>query len=210
MLTVLFYIIIGCAAIALAIALVVIAVKILLVVIPIALVVGVGVLCVKGCDNSWDLEHWFNDKTQKVLNDSPVRKYRNVEEKDLHEEIASITRQKAGVSISSLRPELERAILECVIPAYREATNDDDFRPLITSGNDSPKHHKASAHYAGAAVDFRTKDIGSLPKRQALYAQIKSEIGSRFFVDLEDVGTENEHLHVQMRNGTFNRNEVYR
>lgn len=128
MLTVLFYIIIGCAAIALAIALVVIAVKILLVVIPIALVVGVVVLCVKGCDNSWDLEHWFNDKTQKVLNDSPVRKYRNVEEKDLHEEIASITRQKAGVSISSLRPELERAILESAIPAYREAIRQNIIR----------------------------------------------------------------------------------
>lgn len=70
----------------------------------------------------------------------------------------------------------------------------------ITSGNDKT-HKTGSKHYDGKAFDFRTKLIPTADLKQQVFAQVKAALGPQFFVDLEDFGKDNEHLHVQF-NGT--------
>lgn len=66
----------------------------------------------------------------------------------------------------------------------------------ITSGNDST-HMKNSKHYKGKALDFRTKTLGTIAERRALETKVKAALGPEFYVELEDAGKANEHLHVQ-------------
>lgn len=65
----------------------------------------------------------------------------------------------------------------------------------ITSGNDST-HATNSKHYLGRAFDFRTKTLPDTVK-DAVFQAVRSALGPEFFVDLEDRGKMNEHLHVQ-------------
>jgi hypothetical protein len=58
----------------------------------------------------------------------------------------------------------------------------------------------------GAALDFRIKDMGSLETRKQIAQMVRDNLGNRYTVLHEDIGQENEHLHVQLRNGTYNRN----
>ena len=70
--------------------------------------------------------------SRKVLPDKvleqKVERFRNELQKDIHEEIYNVTRQKPGVNLRTLRPEQDTAIL-IVAAAYHEALNDDDFAP---------------------------------------------------------------------------------
>ena len=111
--------------------------------------------------------------------------------------------------MSSLRPEIDSAIV-VIVEAFQDAMEDDSFLPVITSANDFSGHAKNSAHYAGAAVDLRIKDIGSLNARKELAADVRERLGDRFYVLHEDIGSSNEHLHVQMRSGTYNARERWR
>lgn len=70
----------------------------------------------------------------------------------------------------------------------------------ITSGNDRT-HKTGSKHYDGKALDYRTKLIPTVDQKNTMFAQVKAALGPQFFVDLEDLGKDNEHLHVQF-NGT--------
>jgi hypothetical protein len=88
--------------------------------------------------------------------------------------------------------------------------NDDEFMPLITSANDYEGHAERSAHYVGAALDFRIKDMGDRVDREKLVQAVREELGSRFIVLHEDIGKANEHMHVQLRNGTYDRNVVWK
>ena len=130
-------------------------------------------------------------------------------QQNYHDEILSLTTLKtASVIIDCLRPELDTAI-NVVVASYREVFENDNYRPVITSGNDSDKHGERSAHYACAAVDIRTKDIDNIEIRKALAKAITEELDSRYYVLHEDVGKANEHLHIQLKSGTYNRNEVW-
>ena len=130
-------------------------------------------------------------------------------QQNYHDEILSLTTLKtASVIIDCLRPELDTAI-NVVVASYREVFENDNYRPIITSGNDSDKHGERSAHYACAAVDIRTKDIDDIEIRKALAKAIAEELDSRYYVLHEDVGKANEHLHIQLKSGTYNRNEVW-
>ena len=134
---------------------------------------------------------------------------RSPAQKNYHEEVLSLTTLKAAsVNIDCLRPELDSAI-NIVVATYREVFENENYRPVITSGNDSDKHGERSAHYACAAVDFRIKDIENIEVRKALAKAITEDLGSRYFVLHEDVGRANEHLHIQLKSGTYNRNEVW-
>lgn len=135
---------------------------------------------------------------------------RSVEQQNYHEEVLSLTTFKtASVNIDCLRPELDTAI-NMVVAIYHEVFKDDNYRPVITSGNDSDKHGEQSAHYACAAVDIRIKDIENLDARRTVAQAIRNDLGTRYTVLHEDVGKANEHLHIQLRSGTYNKNEVWK
>lgn len=134
---------------------------------------------------------------------------RNAEQQNYHEEVLSLTTLKTeSVNIDCLRPELDTAI-NLVTAIYHQVFKDDNYRPVITSGNDSDKHGEKSAHYACAAVDIRIKDVENMKIRKALAQAIENELGTRYTVLHEDAGLANEHLHIQLRSGTYNKNEIW-
>ena len=152
-----------------------------------------------------------NRQPEKRETYNPSRKIvkRSAEQQNYHEEVLSLTTFKtSSVNIDCLRPELDTAI-NMVVAVYHEVFNNDNYRPVITSGNDSDKHGEQSAHYACAAVDIRIKDVENLETRKALAQAINKELGSRYTVLHEDVDKANEHLHIQLRSGTYNKNEVW-
>jgi len=67
---------------------------------------------------------------------------------------------------------------------------------VITSANDG-KHAVDSLHYGGRACDYRTKYLGLDGRELELRGRVKDALGSDFDVVMEDIGGENEHLHVE-------------
>ncbi|WP_308603961.1 hypothetical protein [uncultured Fibrobacter sp.] len=186
---------------------VVIAVKVFLFLLPF-LLIGAAIFLVVKC-NSDDFSFLKDaiEKTERnIRKESLVYRERDGEERIAHRIARDITIAKAGVNMSSLRPEIDSAIV-VIVEAFQDAMEDDSFLPVITSANDFSGHAKNSAHYAGAAVDLRIKDIGSLNARKELAADVRERLGDRFYVLHEDIGSSNEHLHVQMRSGTYNARE---
>lgn len=92
---------------------------------------------------------------------------------------------KPGVRIAGLRPELLLAVVAAE-RVYEEAGHD----LTITACVDG-KHTAGSLHYAGAAIDIRTRDI-PLADVQKLIARIKTCLGEDF-----DVVLETDHLHLE-------------
>ncbi len=203
--------VVGVLVVAIAIALLVLVVKIALVLLPIALVIGAICLVVFFCDGGHDIGSYIDSyrqpKTEKV--ERRVVRFRDPVQRDFHEEAVSLIRQKAGVNLSTIRPEIDSAI-SVVVWVYRMFAEDDDFMPLLTSADDYEGHAPRSAHYAGAAIDFRIKDMGSMDDRRELAKKVRDELGERFFVLHEDIGTSNEHLHVQLKNGSYDRSVVWK
>lgn len=170
--------------------------------------IGAAIFLVVKC-NSDDFSFLKDaiEKTERnIRKESLVYRERDGEERIAHRIARDITIAKAGVNMSSLRPEIDSAIV-VIVEAFQDAMEDDSFLPVITSANDFSGHAKNSAHYAGAAVDLRIKDIGSLNARKELAADVRERLGDRFYVLHEDIGSSNEHLHVQMRSGTYNARE---
>ena len=66
---------------------------------------------------------------------------------------------------------------------------------LITSGNDGA-HMDGSRHYAGDALDARTKHLAGGAKHD-LRAAVQKRLGKRYQAILEHLGKPNEHLHVE-------------
>lgn len=189
---------------------VVIAVKVFLFLLPF-LLIGAAIFLVVKC-NSDDFSFLKDtiEKTERnVRNESFVYRERDGDERIAHRIARDITIAKAGVNMSSLRPEIDSAIV-VIVEAFQDAMENDSFRPVITSANDFSGHAKNSAHYAGAAVDLRIKDIGNLKARKELAADVRERLDDRFYVLHEDIGSSNEHLHVQLRSGTYNARERWR
>ena len=187
-----------------------IAVKVFLFLLPF-LLIGAAIFLVVKC-NSDDFSFLKDtiEKTERnVRNESFVYRERDGDERIAHRIARDITIAKAGVNMSSLRPEIDSAIV-VIVEAFQDAMEDDSFRPVITSANDFSGHAKNSAHYAGAAVDLRIKDIGNLKARKELAADVRERLDDRFYVLHEDIGSSNEHLHVQLRSGTYNARERWR
>lgn len=96
---------------------------------------------------------------------------------------------KPGVKLTELSPQMALAA-QVVEGCYRERL----IPCVITSGNDST-HSPNSLHYAGLALDFRTKNVSN--RKKELAGQIQAALGANFDVLLEDEGGPNEHLHVE-------------
>jgi len=69
----------------------------------------------------------------------------------------------------------------------------------VTSLNDG-RHSFTSLHWSNAAVDFRSKHLPNLETKYNVLDAIRerfSPFGRDYDVILEDVGTDNEHYHVE-------------
>ena len=72
----------------------------------------------------------------------------------------------------------------------------------ITSGNDGHGiHMRGSKHYINQAIDVRSKSF-SPEMKKTIWESMKTQMGPKFFVDLEHEGRDNEHFHIQVRQGT--------
>ena len=92
---------------------------------------------------------------------------------------------KPGVRLAGIRPEILVAVM-----AAERAYNRAGYELVVTSCADS-KHSRGSLHYAGAAVDLRTRGVPA-DVIQAIVAEIRESLGADFDVVLEDT-----HLHVE-------------
>lgn len=105
-------------------------------------------------------------------------------------------RLKPGVSIPpALHPALILAML-IVDDVYRQTPYG---TAVITSLGDG-KHMEGSYHAQGRAMDIRTRNITEArgPKEtQRLIGVIKENLGAAYDVVLEDLGGENEHVHIE-------------
>jgi hypothetical protein len=96
---------------------------------------------------------------------------------------------KAGVKLKGLAPE---ALLGMVVAeqAYKAA----GIEMTITSVMDGV-HKEGSKHYDGMAFDLRTKATGLAAR---LYQSVREALaGAGYDVILEDLGGDNEHIHVE-------------
>lgn len=96
---------------------------------------------------------------------------------------------KPGVKLRGLVPQMVVALL-IIHDLYAHY----GVELVVTSANDS-QHKSDSFHYAGQAVDLRTKTFQQ--SKALLVAQIKEAVGPDFDVLLENEGTDNEHLHIE-------------
>lgn len=88
-------------------------------------------------------------------------------------------------------------ILEAVSVTARKCGHD----IWITSAADGVHSGPDDPHPEGKAFDLRTKDV---PDKYTMLAILQGELyGSPryFYAFLEDAGTKNEHIHVQVRKG---------
>ncbi len=94
---------------------------------------------------------------------------------------------KPGVRIAGMRSEILFAAV-AAMEVYKAAGHD----LTITACVDG-KHTTGSLHYAGAAIDLRTRNLppADVPK---ILAQIKACLGDDF-----DVLIETDHVHIQFK-----------
>jgi len=100
---------------------------------------------------------------------------------------------KAGVRIHGIRPELVLAI--SIAEGLWMAAG---APSLVITACIEGQHTAASDHYAGCAVDFRTKNLPdgkAVTMRQALM----TALGDDFFVLHENAGQANDHIHCSWR-----------
>lgn len=130
-------------------------------------------------------------------------------QQQFHDEVLDNTSQKSGVNLTTLRPELDSAIA-VIIRVYQDFFDDPNAIPVITSADDYDGHKENSAHYDGAAIDLRLKDIPDRDQREMLTVAVREALDSRFFVDHESPGRANEHMHIQLRKAYYNPKVAYR
>ena len=85
-----------------------------------------------------------------------------------------------------MRPEMLLGVMEA-IEAYRERGYD----TVITSATDG-KHSATSLHYAGCAVDLRTRHIADQQEVEDIASQLRRALAPHFDVVLEE-----DHIHME-------------
>lgn len=95
---------------------------------------------------------------------------------------------KQGVSTRGIRPELVVAIL-----AAKDVYNLYGVPFVITSLTDGV-HSQTSLHYAGCAVDLRTRDIRGDQAKRVIVEGIKEALGGS---PDYDVILEKDHIHLE-------------
>jgi hypothetical protein len=94
---------------------------------------------------------------------------------------------KPGARVTGLRPEMLLAVV-----AAHAALEEFKCDCVITAGVDG-KHKPGSLHYAGSAVDLRTRDL-SADNLQKFVARLRECLSNDF-----DVVLETDHVHVEFQ-----------
>jgi len=94
---------------------------------------------------------------------------------------------KPGARITGMRPEILLAAVAAE-RVYEEAGHDFTITACVDG-----KHMTGSLHFAGAAIDVRTRDI-PLADTQKLIARIKACLADDF-----DVLLEVDHIHIEFQ-----------
>ncbi len=107
-----------------------------------------------------------------------------------------LVRTKEGVQFTVIAPGGFR-----ILAAIDKVAKTSAFDLTITSACDGEHSGLEDPHHRGEAYDIRTHDLDSDIK-QGVLAGIKNILGGAFYAFLEDPGTDNEHIHAQVRKGT--------
>ena len=104
---------------------------------------------------------------------------------------------KETVKLNDMSPQILLAVMVAA-PLFAEHS----IECVITSLNDSGKWHRQhSLHAIGHAVDLRTKNLPLGNAKKIRFAQdLWDRLGGRygtFDVVLENLGQDNEHLHIE-------------
>lgn len=70
----------------------------------------------------------------------------------------------------------------------------------LTHGTDGT-HVEHSRHYTGEALDVRVHNFVDEPSVRAFADTLAQTLGADYTVLVEDAGTENAHIHAQVRKG---------
>jgi len=112
--------------------------------------------------------------------------------------MSGIVKVKDGVEFKVIAPG-GFVLLAAVVATARNL----DVDLTLTSACDGAHSGPDDPHHRGEAYDIRTRDLWH-PK--GVLAELVSNLEARdpglFFAFLEDDGTENEHIHCQVRKGT--------
>jgi len=102
----------------------------------------------------------------------------------------SIVLKNKEIEINGLVPELKDALMLKVEPAFAKLS----LNTVITSGREKYEHSATySRHYAGMAVDVRSKTVKN---KERLQGNLKRRLGKDFKVILESKGKPWEHYHI--------------
>jgi hypothetical protein len=107
-----------------------------------------------------------------------------------------VVRTKPGVSFSIIAPGGFR-----ILSAIDQTAQKLNCDLTITSACDGTHSGPNDPHHRGEAYDVRTHDF-SAEQKQLVLAQLITILGDRFYVFLESPGSDNEHIHAQVRKGT--------
>ncbi|GEM_PF-5919600 len=156
-------------------------------------------LCAFAVDSCSAIYHAINEKQEQpqIVSQRQSKYSERLNQSEIHEELINLTRQKSDVDISHLHHALDEAGI-ITVAAYKSIMGD-NYVPVITSGNDSHEHTHNSKHYRDAALDFRLNDISSARDRERIYQTVKEDLGNDFVVLHESKGSQNEHIHVQLK-----------
>lgn len=72
----------------------------------------------------------------------------------------------------------------------------------IVTAVENGAHSAKSCHWEGDALDFRTRHLPTSMEKVELARRVRERLkplGSDYFIDLENIGKPNEHLHGQFR-----------
>lgn len=102
-------------------------------------------------------------------------------------------RIKPGVNMTGIKPEMVPAML-----ALARIFDLHGVVPVITSALDG-RHGRGSLHYAGLAIDVRSKNLPDGAVKLAVLQAIKDDLGAQYDVLLEAVNQDNEHYHIEFQ-----------
>lgn len=106
-----------------------------------------------------------------------------------------VLRVKDGVQFTVIAPG-GFAMLSALVAVTRIIDHD----LIITSACDGEHSGPDDPHHRGEAYDVRTHD---LPDKGLALLTLQQQLNAyRFYSFLEDLGTDNEHIHVQVKKGT--------
>jgi hypothetical protein len=111
--------------------------------------------------------------------------------------MTNVLRTKDGAQFSVIAP-----AGFCILSALQQATQRLALDLTITSACDGEHSGPEDPHHRGEAYDVRSHDLTEHQKLSVLNTVMGVLNWERFYGFLEAPGTDNEHLHFQVKKGT--------